>query len=317
MAGKKMISAARLKSLWYIYFLILPSALIIGVFAYFPAVSGIYHAFFRWNGDYINEFIGLRNFVEAFQDPVLWYGFGVIAILVAFNVVKMIPSVATAVVINRLESNKAAYVYKVLFVVPMIIPWMVQLLIWKFFYDPSAGLLNKFLHATGLMNVLIHIDKVFDWGVFIEGVNPVWLGDEKLVIPALILWGFPWVGIVGVLIYLAGLQSIDKSVYEAADIDGIGWFQKFFYIEFPLIMTQVRINMVMMIIGTLKTYGLMLVLFGPNGGPNGKAMVPGLYMYVNAFVHQRAGYACAIGILLFAFILLLTEINNRFLRVEK
>jgi len=316
MSARK-ITLKRLPAYWYIYLLVLPSVALVALFAYFPAISGMYHAFYRWNGDYICEYVGLRNFQEAFQDPVLWSGFMLIGILVLFNIVKMIPSIITAVVISRLKSDKAAYIYKVLFVVPMIIPGMVSLLIWKFFYDPNAGLLNMILNASGIIPLLCHIDKLFHWGVFVQGINPIWLGDANLVIPALIFWGFPWVGVVGVLIYLAGLQNIDKSVYEAADLDGIGSLKKFLFIELPLIMSQVRINLVMMIIGTLQDYGLILVLFTTTGGPNGKAMVPGLYMYVNAFVNQRAGYACAIGIILFAFILVLTEINNRLVRVDK
>ncbi|MBD3319463.1 MAG: ABC transporter permease subunit [Chitinivibrionales bacterium] len=317
MATAKKIPISRIPLYWYLYLLIIPSVILVAVFSYFPAVSGIYHSFFRWNGDYIKEFVAFRNYAEAFRDPILGRGFIIIFVLVTANVVKMIPSVITAVVINRLKSDQSAYIYKVLFVVPMIIPWMVYLLVWKFFYDPNTGLLNAVLNGTGMMDVLQWIDGIFDWGVFIEGSNPVWLGNEKLVVPALIIWGFPWVGVVGVLIYLAGLQAIDKSVYEAAEIDGIGWLGKFWYIEFPLIMTQVRINIVMLVISTLKSYGLMLVLFGVEGGPNGIALVPGLYMYVNAFAYQRVGYACAIGILLFFFILILTEFNNRFVRVDK
>ena len=69
-----------------------------------------------------------------------------------------------------------------------------------------------------------------------------------MILPAMIFWGFPWVGIVGVLLYLSGLGNIDQSVYEAAEIDGCGWFRKFWNIELPLITTQVRLNMVLMII---------------------------------------------------------------------
>jgi ABC-type sugar transport system permease subunit len=284
---------------------------------YYPAVNAIYHAFFRWNGDFINEFVGFANFAEAFRDPILGYGFMVVGILILANFVKMIPSILTAVVINRLASQKAAYFYKVLFVIPMIIPGMVYLLMWKFFYDPSVGILNIVLNSTGIMGILQGIDAMFGWHIFVQGVNPVWLGDANLVIPSLILWGFPWVGIVGVLIYIAGLQAIDESVYEAAAIDGIGSIRKFFSIELPLILGQVRINLVLMIIGTLQDYGLMLVLFGTGGGPQGRAMTPGLYMFKQAFQDERAGYACAIGLLMFGIILILTEINNKFVRIDK
>ena len=97
----------------------------------------------------------------------------------------------------------------------------------------------------------------------------------------------------------------------------MGWFGKFLYIELPLIATQVRVNLVLLIIGVLKGYGLMLVLFGETGGPGGAVNVPGLYMYYNAFFKREAGYACAIGILVFVVILGLTWINNKLVRVEK
>jgi raffinose/stachyose/melibiose transport system permease protein len=166
---------------------------------------------------------------------------------------------------------------------------------------------NAWLVSTGLTHIT----------VFEPGRPPAWLGDHNLIIPSLIFWGFPWIGIIGVLIYLSGLEKIPKSIYECADLDGVGWFGKFLYIELPLIATQVRVNLVLMIIGVLKGYGLILVLLGDDGGPGGAGMVPGLYMYYNAFVKRQAGYACAIGIIMFFVILILTWINNKFVRVER
>lgn len=474
----KLITARRLSAYWPLYFFVLPSAVLVATFSYYPAVNAMYHAFFRWNGDYIKYYIGAENFRRALGAPVwwvaalvlsalniylggrrsgftravqalagivaplaaagvawraaggwkppaawtaplaplivwggwlvgaliwgdrenpnrpvllaipatllvgglasalgapaiaawgaalaglgvlthtlpaltraeradgfriaqalssmavvawalaahaggdatLWRGFVVTIILIVANIVKMIPSIATAVVIHRLRSQKANYWYRVLFVVPMIIPGMVTLLIWKFFFEPN-GVFNLVLRRTGVMTLLVNLDRWLGWGgVFQPDTNPVWLGSPHLVLPAMILWGFPWVGVVGVLIYLAGLQSIDQSVYEAADLDGISPFGKFLHIELPLILTQVRINLVLMIIGTLQAYAFVLILFGDAGGPNGVLMVPGLYMFRSAFIERYVGYACAIGLILFFFILILTEINNRFLRVEK
>jgi len=317
MAKKKLSGHQILKGYWPLYLLVVPSFILIAVFMYYPAVSAVYHAFFRWDGSFINEYVGLHNFKVALTDRTLGYCFIVIAILVVANLFKMIPSMATAVFIHRLESGRWRYIYRVLFVVPMIIPGMVVLLMWKFFYEPNVGLLNKILNGSGLMKVLQWVDGLFGWGIFVEGLNPVWLSEPKLVLPALIFWGFPWIGIVGVLIYLAGLDQIPQSVYEQAEIDGASWWRKFWSIELPLIMTQVRLNLILMIIGTLQGYGLILVLFGPYGGAGGKANVPGLYMYYNAFIEKRFGYACAIGMLLFVLILILTVINIKFVRVEK
>ncbi len=489
----KDISLKQVATYWPLYFFVLPSALLVATFSYFPAASAIYHSVFRWNGNYIKIFIGTSNFQKSLGTPAywvitllltmimiynsqkptlfakvtkwicglgfplvnlvvlsrlypptgltpaamlipgitwvglwlffrwrmdadseykgvlnftisflggaslfmalglndvlawslstfmvglgvwflpprtekvpmldgmrisqalagvgmmvwslaqnaggevaLWSGFGVIAALVLANLLKMVPSIVTAVVINRLKSEASNYWYRVLFVVPMIIPGMVGLLIWKFFFE-STGLFNLILRETGIMHLLYLFDAKTGNGVFLDKAQaaamstseifaaaseatPAWLGNPDLVLPAFIVWGFPWVGVVGVLIYLAGLQSIDSSVYEAADLDGVGAVGKFLNIELPLILTQVRINLVLLIIGTLQMYGQVLILFGDGGGPNGRMMVPGLLMYRSAFVEGYAGYACAIGLILFFLILVLTEINNRFVRVEK
>jgi ABC-type sugar transport system permease subunit len=149
------------------------------------------------------------------------------------------------------------------------------------------------------------------------GAAPSWLGNSQLVIPSIILWGFPWIGTVGVLIYLAGLQAIDESVYEAAQLDGVSSIGKLFKIELPLIMTQVRINLIFMTIGTLGDYGLLLLLLGPDGGPGNKGMVPGLYTYRTAFVDQRYGYACALGMVMFFIILFITILYQKYVKVDK
>ncbi len=113
------------------------------------------------------------------------------------------------------------------------------------------------------------------------------------------------------------MQSISPEIYEAAELDGIGPFGKFFYIELPLILTQVRLSLVLLISGTLQSYGLQLLLLDESGGPGGRGMVPGLWMYNRAFIGGEFGYACAVGIILFAFILALTVLNNRYVRVER
>jgi ABC-type sugar transport system permease subunit len=153
-------------------------------------------------------------------------------------------------------------------------------------------------------------------GQFANG-TPAWLGNKDLVIPAILFWGFPWVGTVGVLIYLSGLQNISQDVYEAAELDGVTPLGMITKIELPLIMTQVRINLIFMTIGTLTTYEIFLILLGPDGGPGGKGMVPGLYMFSAAFTEGRFGYACALGMVLFVIILLLTIVYQKYVKVEK
>ncbi len=302
---------------WRLYLLVLPSLALVATFAYFPAASAIYHGFFEWDGGDAKQMIGWDNFRRALGDDVLRGAFVTVSILMLFNLFKMIPSIAMAVLIHRLKSDRWQYVYRALLVVPMIVPGLVTLFIWKFFFDPNLGPLNRVLEATGIERLLQWLDGVFGWNVFHAGVPIGWLSTPELILPVLFLWGFPWIGAVGVLIYLAGLQSIGREVYEAAELDGIGPIAKFFYIELPLILTQVRLSLILLVVGTLQGYGLQLILLGETGGPAGRGMTPGLWMYNRAFIAGEFGYACAIGIILFVFILVLTLINNRFVRIDK
>ncbi len=302
---------------WRLYLFVVPSLVMIGTFAYFPAASAIYHSFFEWSGGESQQFIGLGNFRRAYHDPVLRHSFSTVSILIVFNLVKMVPSILMAVLIHRLRSDRWQYVYRVFLVVPMIVPGLVTLFIWKSFLDPNIGLLNSLLDHTGLKRLLVSLDHLFGWHLFYADVPIGWLSQPDLILPSLFLWGFPWIGAVGVLIFLAGLQSIGQEVYEAAEIDGVGPFQKFFYIELPLILTQIRLSLVLLIVGTLGGYGLQLQLLDEYGGAAGRGMVPGLWMYNRAFYAGEFGYACALGMVLFVFILALTIINQRFVRIEK
>lgn len=303
---------------WKLYLFLIPSLVLILVFSYYPAISAIYHSFFRWNGGDSKEFIGIENFVKIFSDRIFLDSFITIFLLILANLVKMVPSIIMAVLIHRLTSTKWQYWYRVLLVLPMVVPGLVTLFIWKFFFNPNLGALNNFLDATGLKFVLVYLDRLFGWGgIFLEGAPIPWLGEPSLIVPSLIIWGFPWIGAVGVLIFIAGLQSIGKEIYEAADLDGIGPFGKFLHIELPLIMTQVRVSIVLMMIGTLQSFGLQFLLLGENGGPGSAGMVPGLWMFNRAFIAGEFGYACALGLCLFVVILGMTFVNNKFLRVEK
>jgi raffinose/stachyose/melibiose transport system permease protein len=284
------------------YLLILPTFIMVLLFRYYPAFSGIYHSFFEWDGALLKEWLGLSNYTEAFRDAKLWSSFLVVIIFITANVIKLIPSIIVALLIFHLKNEKHQYIYRVLFVVPMIIPGIVYMLLWKFFYEPNIGLLNQLLLACGLIE---------------PDYTPMWLGDSTLVIPSLIFMGFPWVGVVSVLIFLAGLQSIPESVYEAAQLDGCGVVRRCLTIELPLIMSQVRLSLVLMIIATLKGFEKILIMCNEFGGPNGAANVPGLYMFRMAFMEGRVGYACALGMLLFGVILVLTILNDKYVRVEK
>lgn len=201
-----------------LYFFVIPSVLLVATFSYFPAASAVYHSFFDWQGGDNKQFVGLANFQRTLGDGVLWDSFKTVSVLIVFNLFKMIPTILMAVLIHRLKSDRAQYLYRVLLVVPMIVPGLVTLFIWKFFFDPNLGVLNQVLDFTGIKTLLVQLDHAFGWGVFSENVPIGWLSQPELILPSLFIWGFPWIGAVGVLIYLAGLQSIGQEVYEAAEL---------------------------------------------------------------------------------------------------
>jgi len=308
----KIVRWKNVKHHWEIYLFVIPTLLLIGLFQYYPAASGIFHSFFRWNGADITEWCGWKNYADLIQSQDFWTSFKVAFVLGAWNIAKMIPALLVAVCIHRVSSARMQFFYRILFVIPMVIPGLVIALIWRsFFFEATSGYLNQFLSVTGLQNLLIHMDQWFNWGgVFKDGANPAWLGDGRLVLTACIVWGFPWVGSFAILTYLAKLQSIDRSIYEAAEIDGVGWWSKFVTIELPLITGSIYLLLVFVIIDTIRDAGMILALAGLYGGPGGVVTVPALFMIRKAFVEQDMGYACAVGIVLTAVVMTLQKAST-------
>jgi ABC-type glycerol-3-phosphate transport system permease component len=304
---------------WEIYLFIIPTLVLIGLFQYYPAASGIFHSFFRWNGADISDWVGWDNYADIVANGDFWTSFKVAFILGAWNIVKMVPALAVAVCIHRVASARLQFLYRILFVVPMVIPGLVIVLIWRsFFFEATSGYLNQFLAATGLNNVLAGLDGWLGWGgAFKAGSNPAWLGDPTLLLAACVIWGFPWVGSFAILTYLAKLQSIDRHVYEAAEIDGASWWAKFTRIELPLIMGSIYLLLVFVIIDTIKDAGMILALAGIEGGPGGVVTVPALFMIRKAFLEQQMGYACAVGILLTAVVMTLQKASGLMLKWEE
>jgi ABC-type glycerol-3-phosphate transport system permease component len=298
---------------WEIYLFIVPALILIVLFQYYPAASGIFHSFYRWNGADISEFVGLKNYTDLLQSADFWQSFRVALLLGLWNVAKMIPAIAVAVWIHRCSSERMQYLYRLLFVIPMVIPALVVALIWRsFFFEATQGYLNQFLEVSGLFALLCKLDAFLGWGgIFVDGTRPAWLGDPRLILVACVVWGFPWVGSFAVLTHLAKLQNIPKEIYEAASIDGASWWSKFTRIEIPLIMSSIYLMLVFVIIGTIKDAGMIIALTGGmDGGPGGKATVPALFMLRKAFINQEMGAACAVGIVLTIVVMALQKLSS-------
>jgi ABC-type sugar transport system permease subunit len=278
------------------YLLLIPTFALVMLFNYYPAGSALYHSFFEWNGANFIRFIGLGNFIEMTKDPIIWQSLLTLVKLTLLSLaINLTFPLAAAALIFHLRDLRLAYFYRVLFVIPMVVPSMVVLMIWRFIYSPNIGLLNQFLKLIG-MAVL---------------ARP-WLGDFKLALYAIIFIGFPWIAGIGTLIYLAGFQAIPTELLDAAAIDGASTRKRLWYVELPLVMSQIKLIVILTVIGSFQNFTTIMVM--TNGGPGTTTMVPGLYLYRNAMYYNKMGYACAIGTTLFILTLVLTYLNTRYLR---
>jgi len=278
--------------------LILPAFLALAVFRYYPVASAVWHSVFDWNGFTSGRFVGLANYAGLLRDPVMGKASLNIAVYIGIRVaLNLVFPLLAAELIFHLGPTRASSAYKTLFLVPLAVPLMVVLLVWKFIYNARDGIVNRALGAAGL-----------------GGLARDWLGGFDTALPAISGLGFPWVtgiGIAGlaILLYLAGLQGIPSELFDASAVDGVSAPRRFFRLEVPLIAGQLRLVVLLTVINTLQSYVPVMVL--TMGGPGTASMVPGLYLYLNAFSYDRFGYACAIGVLMAVVLAALAYLNTR------
>ncbi|MBA8795536.1 ABC-type sugar transport system permease subunit [Friedmanniella endophytica] len=276
---------------------LLPTLALIGVFSYYPAVRAGVTAFTRWDGFNPPVWVGVQNFTQAFGDPDFLRSAVNVAIWTLFGVpLAMVPSFVVAELIFRLRSDRAQFVWRAVFVAPLIIPPVVSILIWQFLYGPN-GPINTVLHSVGLGELARS-----------------WIADPKFALWALIFLGFPWVSSFNVLIFYSGLKAIPREVIEASALEGAGRFRQLVHIELPLIAGQWKLLLVLSIIGVTQNLTVPLLL--TNGGPGNATLTPVLYMYQRAIDYGQYGFGMAVGTLLFVVVLALSIINMRVLRTR-
>jgi len=267
---------------------IAPLFIFIALFLLMPFLTAIVKSFYRYDVLSINEFIGLENYKTLFfEDAKFRISIVNLLILMGGMVICFQMPILAAKLTQSLHSNRVQYVFRTIFLVPIAVPAVVTLLMWKFMYYPEIGVISNILSNFGMK-----FPNVF--------------GIERYTLPAIILIGFPWVSGLGYIIIYSALQSIDSSILESAKIDGSGGIRTFFKIEIPLIMPQIKVLFVLAIIGLIQDYERFLIL--TNGGPNNASLVPGLHMYKLAFGDGESlyGYSSAIAVVLFVFTLIIS-----------
>jgi len=244
-----------------------------------PMLYSFYLSFTSWDGFSPPQFVGLKNFIRLFNDRVFYISLSNnIEWIILFMTIPIVLGLALAMVLNgNIPGEKF---FKSSFFMPMVLSLVVCGLVWSWLYNPAFGLINSVLRAVGF-----------------DGLARGWLSDPKVVMESVIAVAI-WrqVGYVMVL-YLAGLQSVDPDLISASKVDGASAIQRFFHVILPQLAPITVIVIVISIVDSLRAFDLVSVM--TRGGPFNSSSVLANYMYIQAFNNYRMGYGAAISVILF------------------
>jgi len=284
-AGKR--SPEQAKEAWAGYLCISPWILGFIIFTLGPLIAAFFLSFTQWNTIKPLVWVGFQNYRQLLtEDPLFWKSLKVTLYFAVLNIpLTLIFSLALALLMN--QKVKGIFLFRTLYYIPAVVPAVAGAILWRWIFHYDFGILNNIM-------------KIF-------GLPPQkWLLDPQLVIPAFVIMSL-W-GIGGsMIIYLAGLQGVPHQLYEAADIDGAGSWQKFLNVTLPMISPVILYNLIMGIIGSFQA-GFTTAFIMTRGGPQYASMFYVLYLYIDAFEHFKMGYACAQAWLLFIVILVVTAL---------
>jgi raffinose/stachyose/melibiose transport system permease protein len=262
---------------WYL----LPGLALITIIVLVPLVWNVYLSFTEYRGIIAPRWIGLDNWTRLFDDERFWMSFRnsigmVVAMVVVPTLLGLVLAAALFDVVGRKFGGRLASFLRATYYLPQILPSVVAAIVIGWILRPENGALNTILDAVGL-------------GFLANN----WLGNPDtalLSIMVVLVWiqiGYP------VVIFMAALQRVDPELYEAAELDGAGWFHRFRAITLPMIRPEVFVVALTCTIAALKVFGPVYALTG--GGPNNATIVPSYYSYQQFFQSQQVGYGAAIA----------------------
>lgn len=279
--------------LWGLLF-VLPILVLFLAFRFWPMFQVIRLSFYSYDLLSPPRFVALSNYARLVQDPLFHQSLDATAYYVVATCVPLwVLSLLLALLLDAVPFGKGFFRAAVF--LPAIIPAVVLPILWRFLYHPY-GLINSLLNSAGL-----------------PSVN--WLSSTHTVIPAFILtseWRFVPLFMV---IYLAGLQAIPDEYQEAAMVDGAGAIRRFFTITLPMLRPTILVVVVTSVILTAKS--LVLALLMTNGAPAGASRLISLFVYQNAFIFLKLGYASAASVVLLAVLAVFTILQLRLFRASE
>ena len=274
------------------YLYILPLMVLSFVLVYYCIINTIAVSFTDWDG-MSAEFglVGLKNYVEMLQDPVFWTSVKN-NIVFFFGTVFVQAFLGFILAVLLKQKLPGSNVFKAVYFMPIAMATSIITAIFKIIMDPTNGTLNQFLRTINL-----------------DGLAMSWLGDPKIAMFSVILVNiFQWMGF-SMITYYAGLMSLPDDVYEAAKIDGAGFWRTTFSVTLPMVKGTTNVLLILGIVGSLKTFDLVKLLTA--GGPGRTTTVMNTYLYEKAFNNFDAGGAASIGVAILIIAMIMSFLQIR------
>jgi multiple sugar transport system permease protein len=233
------------------------------------------------------RFVGLRNYQTLVNDSQTWASLGVTARFALFAIpVGLALPFSLALLLNS-KHLRGSSLFRVLFFMPYVVPFVAGVLIWGGMLNSDSGWINETLRFLGVTD------------------PPDWLEDPRWVAPALVIIGVWGVG-SAIVVNLAGLRSIPTELYDAATVDGAGWWASLRHVTIPMMSPIIFYTLVLEIVAVFQYFLVPLVINNGTGAPGGATLFYNLYLYKNFFTFQNMAYGATLAWVLFALILLVT-----------
>jgi raffinose/stachyose/melibiose transport system permease protein len=278
------------------YLYILPAFAIYGAFVLYPLLQTVWYSLYEWDGISESTFVGFDNYRDVFtSDPLRSAYVHAFVLILFYAVIPVCLALVLVGAISRARVRGQAGFRTILFL-PQVIPMVVVAVIWRMIYAPNDGSLNEFLRAVGL-----------------GSLERAWLGDFTLALPAVGVVGTWVMSGLALVLFIAGIQRIPQSLYDAARVDGAGAVREFFAVTLPNLRGEIAVALTLMTIAALRNFDLVYIT--TQGGPGNSTSVPAFEVYNRAFQTSQVGSAAAIGftlaLMIFAITFAITRIAER------
>jgi multiple sugar transport system permease protein len=269
--------------------------ILFSIFTLAALIFAFYLTFHRWSIiEPAKPYVGLTNYDDMVHDErFLQSVLNTIYFTGASVPITMVIGLGLALLLNQPIRGRA--IFRSAYYLPVVTPFVVSALLWKWLYNGEFGLFNYYLLKGHI------IDQPL-----------LWLSDKDLAMPAVVLMSI-WSGVgFSMVVYLAGLQAIPAELYESAKLDGAGVLRRIFYITIPMLRPTTLFLLVIGIISSLQVFTQIFVM--TSGGPVNKTTTMVYYMYLWAFKYYDMGYASTLAFALFAMLLIFTALQLRLFR---